>query len=185
MALALHQEEKEVIEAIIWFANLKWITSTAQIEKRFMQLSLVKDYFKVIKAHEVDAFRYDQLELRKWMSEIIASEQGKQRIAEKVSERMVTVGGAELVFKNRQFNYQFKLHGVQAVCALGLALILDKKRNLTTRLKQCGNPNCLRFNLELNPKGRPNRHCNSACKKLYDNSTAAERVKRHRDKMKR
>ncbi len=185
MALTLHPEERDVIEAVLWFANLRRITSTHQIEVRLSGLSYVKGYFMVIEPHEVDAYRHDQAELREWLEDIISSEAGRNRVKKKVSERMNNVSEAKLLFENGSFGYRFVLHGVQAVCALGLALILDKKRGLSNRLKRCGNPDCLRFNLDFEPKGRPRRFCNDSCKRAFDNVDAVERVRRHRGKIKK
>tara|TARA_R110002049_G_scaffold226293_1_gene398343 strand:+ start:1392 stop:1949 length:558 start_codon:yes stop_codon:yes gene_type:complete len=185
MALALHDEEQEVVEAVLWFANLKRISSTTQIEKRFSRLSYVKKFFKVLKPYEVDAYRNDQKILRYWLQEIAKSNYGRKDIERIVSQKMKQVSEAKLTFKNGVVGYEFILHGIEEAVTLGTALILDRKRKLTSRLKQCGNPNCLRLNLNLNPKGRPNRHCNSVCKKLFDNATAAERVKRHRDRIRK
>jgi hypothetical protein len=139
---------------------------------------------KTICSYEVEAYRDDQGELRDYLSEIISSHKGRKRVAEEVTKRMKQVGVAHFVFKNEKLDYQFSLNGIQAVCALGLALILDKNRKLTTRLQQCGNAKCRRFNLDFKPKGRPRRFCNDECKCLHDNQTAKERVKRHRAKYK-
>ncbi len=184
MALALHKEEREVVEAIIWFVNLKRIRSTKQIENRFQKLGFVKTKIKDIETENVKAYRYDQAELRDWMQSIIKSQRGKKEIMEKVIERLDQVGGIKLVFKKDRLEYEFTLNGVQAVCALGLAFILDENRGLTTRLQQCGNLDCNKFRLDFKPKGRPRRFCNEKCKRPFDNYTAAERVRKHRAKMK-
>lgn len=184
MTLALHDEEQEVIEAVLWFANLKRVSSTAQIEKRFSKLSLVKSYFMVIKPNEVHEYRDNQAKLRHWLQKITRSNQGRKEIERIVSKEMKQVSEAKLTFKDGNFGYEFLLHGVEAVYTLGTALILDRKKKLTTRLKQCGNPDCLRFNLDFKPKGRPKRFCDVECKRIHDNATANERVKRHREKQK-
>mgnify|MGYP003664603713 FL=1 len=182
MSLALHQEEQDVVEAVLWFANLKRISSTKQIETRFSKLSLVKSYFMVIDPNQVDDYRENQEKLRYWLQEITKSNKGRKEIEGIVSKEMEQVSETKLTFKKGVFGYEFLLHGVEAVYTLGTALILNRKTKMATRLKQCGNPDCLRFNLEFKPKGRPKRFCNSECKRVHDNATAKERVKRYREK---
>ena len=65
--LALREEEKAIVAAVLWFANLKRIKSTKQIEDCFSLLPLVPGRFKVIEPEKVDAYRDDQAILRRWL----------------------------------------------------------------------------------------------------------------------
>jgi len=185
MTLALLPEERQVVEAVLWFANLKRIRSTGEIEGRFMRLSLVPGVFQVIGAGEVEAYGNDQRELREWLSLLAGSLRGRNSIEEAVSRRLQETILSRLLIRNGKLQYRFALTGVQAACALGVALILDEYRGLGSRLKQCGNADCLRFNLDFEPRGRPRRFCSEKCKRAYDNQDAVERVRRFRRRRKR
>jgi len=61
--------------------------------------------------------------------------------------------------------------------AMATALILDERFGLTKRLKQCGNPVCKKFNLDIKPHGRPRGNCNKTCQRKAE---AAQSVRRSR-----
>ena len=182
MALALLKEEQEVIEAVRWFANLKRITSTAQVENRFARLSPVPGIFQVIEPHQVQAYRDDQEELRGWLSDIARSHGARIKLEPKLSMRLNNTVTVAIAFSHGRLIYQFGLTGVQACCAFGVALLLDEKKGMTSRFKQCRYSKCRKFNLDFTPKGRPRTFCNDECKKRFDNETAKERVRRFRRK---
>ncbi len=182
MALALLEEEQEVVDAVLWFANLKRITSTTQIEKRFSQLNLVPGVFQIIKTHEVEAYRNDQEELRDWLAGIAHSHGVRVKLEPTLAKRLGDTVNTTVTFEGGCLTYKFGLTGVQACCAFGVALLLDKQRGVTTRLKQCRYSQCRRFNLDLVPKGRPRTFCDKECKRKFDNETAKIRVNRYRKK---
>ncbi len=68
---------------------------------------------------------------------------------------------------------------------IATALILDERYGLTNRLKRCGNPDCRKFKLDLNPHGRPRRNCNKTCQRKAEAAASAERSRRRREKAKR
>jgi len=180
MTLALLPEEKAVLETVLWFANLKRIMSTRQVEKRFAALS--PGIFQVIEAGKVEAYRRDQAELREWMLRIANSASGRKVVANVLAPRLAQTVHAGMVFDKKRLRYAYALTGVQACYALGVALLLDETRGLADRLKQCGNAKCGRFNLSLTPgkMGRPRRFCNDTCKRLADNQGSAERQRAYR-----
>lgn len=69
------------------------------------------------------------------------------------------------------------LYESRSWAAMATALILDERFGLTNRLKQCGNPDCKKFNLDIKPHGRPRRNCNKTCQRKAE---AADSVKRSR-----
>lgn len=181
--LALQSYEKKTIKTVLWFANLKSIRSTKQIEEKFSKLPLVPSLFKSIPASEVFAYENDQERLSNLLRQITQSEKSRNIVSLEVCEMLRNkIQEVQLDFSHRQITTRFGLTGVEAVMAYGLALILDNRYNITARLQQCGNPNCKRFNLDLEPKGRPKKHCGKKCKDRADAVTGSERVKRSRRK---
>jgi len=161
--LALRKEEKKIIEEVIWFANLKRIQSTSQIEQRFMKLPLIAKVndlpaFGTLKPSEVEAYRNDQFRVREFLESISNSNKGRKQVDSKIAELIDRTVISQINFKDGKLTTKYILSGVEAVYSFALALILD--RGIAGRLKQCGNPNCLRFNLDFEPKGRPRRFCN-------------------------
>ena len=183
MPLALGYEEKTVIETVLWFANLKRIKSTKQIEDRFSLLPLVPGRFKVIEPEKVDAYRHDQAILRRWLELIAKGQAGRKSAEIELTNQLAATVETELGFSQGRIIYQYGLTGVQAICSFGTALILDNSYELTTRLQQCGYSKCKKFNLDFKPKGRPRRFCNETCKKKYDLETGTERVRKYRERL--
>ena len=182
MPLALRNEERRVIEAALWFANLRHIKSTRQVEEMFAGLPQVPGKFKVIEAEKVAAYRSNQRELRDWLKVIAVSAGAKRtRVKEYVREQLGTVN-TFLTFEDDRMKSQYVLTGVQACYTFAVALLLDKTNKLTMRLKQCGAPDCGRFNLDFNPTGRPRRFCNEAHRRAADALTAADRIRRYRER---
>lgn len=182
---ALQTEQKALVETVLWFANLKRIRSTKQVEQRFAQLPLVPGVFQIIEEENLAAYQQDQAELRRWLEIITKSAAKRRNVANEIANRLAQTVTARLSFSHGRLVYVYGITGVQAACALGIAFMLDETLGLSSRLKQCGNPECLRFNLDLLPKGRPRRFCSEECKKRADLFTGAERVRRHRQKKKK
>lgn len=158
------------------------ICSRGEVEKKFKKLKLVPNSFQVIPKSDVQAYRNGQAELREWLATIVSSSSGMKKIRGLVAKRIKETGGAQIVFKDEKLDYVYALNGVQAVCALGVALSIDRKRNITSRLQQCGNKECEKFRIHFAGKGRPRRYCdNGECNALMNRRVAgAARVKRCR-----
>jgi hypothetical protein len=91
---------------------------------------------------------------------------------------------AALTFSRERLQYAYRVSGLEAVLALGVALILDKDRGLIKRLHKCGNPSCGKFNLQLETtrKGRPRRFCTERCKEAWDRADRKFRMRRYRQR---
>ena len=76
--------------------------------------------------------------------------------------------------------YRYGLTGVQAVCALGVALILDDDRKLTSRLMHCAAPGCGKFRLDMDIKGRPRKYCSAEHKQLVEAQHAPAKMRKWR-----
>ena len=76
--------------------------------------------------------------------------------------------------------YDFQLTGVDAGCALAIALILDADRGLTTRLQQCTLSSCGRFSVDFDARARPRKYCNVKHKILAHYEQSPERMRQWR-----
>jgi hypothetical protein len=139
---------------------------------------VVPGWFRVLDSGEVEAYKGDQRELKRWLDQIVGRFRPRDReaITREVNRTLATaLDHAGVRLENGRLRYYFGLTGVQAVRAFGVALILDEKRGLTGRLREC--PACGKFRLDWNLKGRPREVCDSAkCKRKFE----ALRVQRWR-----
>jgi hypothetical protein len=186
MPLALRNDEKRVIEAALEFANLRKIKSTRQVEAMFAALPQVPGKFKVIPAKHVTAYmENDQPQLRGWLTALcISAGTKREQVETEVREQLGTVDSF-LTFENGRIIQRYALTGVRACYTFAVALLLDESNKLTKRLRQCGAPGCGRFNLDFNPTGRPRRFCNEDHRRAVDALTAADRVRRYREREKK
>lgn len=177
----LTTHEKDIVKTLLWFANLSNKDSMLDVQPRYMKFA--EDTFQVIPKGKESVFHEDRAAVRAALGSIT---KGKSRniLSEKLTKYIRDKVHPKLDFKNGELQLFYSIDGVEAGIALGVALILDKRKGLTSRLKQCGNPKCLRFNLSFSTNGRPKRHCNKKCRKAADAADSKDRQQRHRDKHK-
>ena len=124
-----------------------------------------------------------------WFERIARANNDRDAVAREVNAMLEDVIGLVPHLKkskgSRRLEYQFRSKGFAGRAAMATALILDEKLGLTNRLKRCGNPKCRKFNLDLNPHGRPRRHCNAKCREEFDKSRSAQRMRNWRRKQAR
>jgi hypothetical protein len=193
MALALQAEERRVVEAALRFANLRRITSARQVERLFAE---IVDFHESMPTWQdaatgreramVDAtalYIEAQRQVQDWLARIARSEGGRQEVAREITARLADGIGARLSIRNRRLSYAFDIGSVPTACVLAVALILDEGRRLTSRLRRCGWSRCQRFNLDLDPTGRPRRYCTPEHKRQHDAETVPERVRRYRARL--
>jgi hypothetical protein len=89
----------------------------------------------------------------------------------------------DVSFKDGVLSLSLRAKSFEQACWYAIALVLDQHRRLTTRLGQCGAPDCGRFNLTFG--GKPRRHCSAAHAETYRRAGAPERMRRSRDRRKR
>jgi len=184
MSIALRKEERQILETMVKFANLKKIESTAQIEEMFAKLT--GDGFQIIEPENVDAYKNDQALLRERLTTITRGDTERKQVAKQIRSFLREKVHPHVDFVQSRFIYTYDVDGVEAACALGIAFLLDETRGLTSRFTQCGNPECGKFHLNLDAKGRPLKHCrNEKCKKAVERMQAAVRAKRYRAKRRR
>lgn len=104
----------------------------------------------------------------------------RQAVREEIAPALVQGAAARYVFKAGRLELTHSYRSFREVCVFALALILDERRRLASRLHKCGWDGCDRFNLDVDPKGRPRRFCNPVHKARADAKTVAERVRKHR-----
>lgn len=191
MPLALPREHQKAVEAVRRFANLQRVDSDEQVERCFRGLIDLRDALPVWidpktgreKRAVISTDLYTDLQsiLRGWLGKIARSTRGQREVAGEIAEVLVESVDTSTRFDNRRLTQVYSFKSVGAACAFGVALILDERHDLASRLKQCGWSKCGHFNLDLNPKGRPRRFCSPEHKRLADLETVAERVRKYRE----
>jgi hypothetical protein len=175
------QAERDIVERTLWFANLKRITSTRQVELHFARARVLppNGAFRGLRPDELAAYRRDQVELRRHLS-AIADDQRREVanvVLPIVNRQLAEIVGVQLGIQGSHVVLRYDLAGVAALCALGLMFLLDEDRGLGRRLGRCGAPGCERFNLAF--AGRPRRHCVGHLDAAR-NVDVADRVRRKR-----
>jgi hypothetical protein len=105
-----------------------------------------------------------------WFDQIIAA-RGRRPTAlveEVAAGIQETVSASVSLSAKGQLNYDYEVATPQAVCAFGVALILDPRRGLATRLARCRWSKCGRFVLDDAPAGRPRKFCNDDHARRFD-----------------
>src|SRR5437868_6962282 len=107
MALAsLLEQEREVVEATLWFANLDNVETTSEVEDHFKRLKLVPGVFQILEADNTAAYLGDQGELCDWLSDIARSDTRRAEIGKRVADRLATVS-ARVTFSNEELRYLY------------------------------------------------------------------------------
>lgn len=188
MNFALTNRERQAVEAVRRFANLRRIESNAAAVERCFRGLIDFDEFRTRPSGRADEYRLDgayaddQAHVQGWLSRIANAKRRTvtAEVAAEVAPELEASVTTALVFADGRMDVAYEFGSVAAVCAFAVALILDDRRGLTSRLGQCGY--CGTFNLDQNPKGRPRRFCSHEHKALFDKDTGAERVKKSRAK---
>lgn len=175
MSLALQDRERKAIEAAIWFANLRSIKSNAQVDRGFRERGF---HFE---ASAGPSGNEDfQAGLQDYLQRVVGSERGRREVAAEVAPILEEMISTTYTLTERRLEVVSHFQDIVAVCAFAVALILDERRGLTSRLQRCV---CGRFNLDFDPKGRPRKYCSPKHKARADALTVAERVRKHRSKL--
>lgn len=160
-SFAVSPEEKALIESALEFANLSAIASTKEVEDLFMKnVPLVGGVFGVIEPENRAAYERDQRELQGWLAKIAKSSSARKSVMLEVAKRLETAY-TRVTFEDGEIRLQFAVPGVQACYSYAVAVILDKRRRLTSKLGQCGWSGCKKFRLDFSPAGRPRKYCNA------------------------
>lgn len=155
--------EASVLKVVIWFANLDRVKSTSQIETRFAKaVGMGFDEFQEINPGEESKFEGDRSDLRDWLRLVASGNDaaGERKLIEEVDDFLRRKLHVRLLGPANAPRLEMRPDGVEATCALGLALLLDSSRGLRSRLGYCAWEGCGRFSLNLAPKGRPKHFCN-------------------------
>lgn len=188
MVLALQTFERRVITAALQFANLPSVESTSRVEKCF---AAVID-FREAAAEWIDSdsvrterlvdftdqYREQQAMLRRALEQVTVSQRKRDELRNSLGLELAENLPVALIFHDRQLTYDVTLGTVPAACAFALALILDERRGITSRLHQCDCSGCGRFTLDFSPRGRPSKYCS---KEHSDQARREKTAKRVRD----
>ena len=186
MTYALRDYERKIIKAALGLANCR-PKDARKMVSAFMPLCTFNANVEDLLLPDADSVCIEHRQsLLDWFERITTS--AKERRAVTLEVNPALWDAVELILQlteKKGFRYietQIGLNTFPGALAMATALILDDSYGLANRLKQCGNPKCGKFNLDLKPHGRPRTHCNAACKKAADATTSAERSRRHREK---
>lgn len=184
--LALQADERQAIEATRRFANLPRIESDAEVERLFRDLVDFRESTptwvdaktgRERRAVTLTAMYGDiHSVVRGWFARV-RSISRRRDLSVEINRALDSVD-AGLILRGGRLEYTHRFLSVFAVCAFATALIIDERRGLASRLQKCGW--CGRFNLDLDPRGRPRRFCSPEHKARADLKTVAERVRKHR-----
>src|SRR5512139_2035281 len=115
-------EERQLIEAVLAFANLRRVRTTDQVERLFSRLPFVDKPFKVLRPDEVHVFAEGQQVYQGWLAAIPRSRAVREEVGREVDavlRRAVTV---TFRFDRGRLAETFRLDGVEACVAYALAL---------------------------------------------------------------
>ena len=178
--------EKELINRLLRFANLRKIESTTQVEGLFSNIDGLTGKLMPYLPEEVQTCIDEQAVVKDALMKISTGvkldlEQATEAVNAKIRDR-VRVGVALI---NSRLTVVSGLLGVEAAAWYGIALMIDESRALRTRLRQCGAPGCGRFFLDVGRKGRPRRHCSERHRRLADAEPSRKRSELRRAMLKR
>lgn len=178
------------IQAALDFANMPQIESVDQVHALFAALPLPKARFKTIKPHEVQAFRDDQAELKRWLEQIAKRGGVTPKVREEIARRVQAIELTDVRMAltdtgEVQLSYLPHFSGVQACYGFATALLLDPNRR--DRLRRCALYDCEKFFLGKDPRQRfccP-RHANTDRQRAFRRAEKSPRgggpVKRKKD----
>lgn len=163
------EAEALLLEAMFWFANLRPVNSTREVERHMARAMVQAGYiakagqFRTVRANEFELgrFRDDQERLNLWLQDLITGRDPAGLVAEVntfVQEK------APLLIRTVRPGFRFfgpRVDGLEGVCAYGMALLLDDNRAVGKRLRCCRAPGCDLFLPNLNQKGRLHDFCNN------------------------
>ena len=182
--------ERGLIEATLAFANLRTIESNRQVEDLFRVWDTQGGEidgthgpeFKCIEEGSPLYREKTQPRLRHWLRQTISSNAGRAETASEVVHLIPRDVMAVPVFSLGRLWYDFQLTGVEAGCALAVALILDHDRGLTGRLQQCTLSTCGRFNVDFDAclRPRPRKYCSVTHRTLANYEQSPERMRQWR-----
>lgn len=189
MATNLKTEERKFVETLVWFANLRRVNSTSQIEKRFASAAAVVtprvQAFKQLPPSEVLTYRGNgQPHARRLLERVIEAQSDFRsipKLARDVSAMLGDKVEAVVAFdpKSQRLRVEPQLTGVEACVAYGIALLLDTENDALYRVGQCGKPGCGRFNITWS--GKPRWHCKGHVD-AANNARSAERMREWRER---
>jgi hypothetical protein len=182
--------ERGLIEAALAFANLHTVESNRQVEDLFRNWELHDAEignahgaeFQCIEEGSLIYRERTQPRLRHWLRQTIASNFGRAETASEVMHLIPRDVRAVPVFSRGRLWYDFQLTGVDAACALAVALILDHDRGLTGRLQQCTLSTCGRFSVDFDAclRPRPRKYCSVSHRTLANYEQSPERMRQWR-----
>jgi hypothetical protein len=195
----LLQEERAAVDAALRFANLGHPIREPDVERCFAGLVDFDEFRPRRHAGEDNWVRFNlaplyariQKLVRAWLTLIVkgrrapkrpggpaALQAGRKKVARRVASLLArSIDHAAVTPAVKDGRLVLTCHfgnSIEAACAFGIALILDERRGLTNRLKQCRY--CGRFNFaERKGRGPLPQFCNDEHARLYWNKDSKKR----------
>jgi hypothetical protein len=179
----LATNEKELVTRLLTLVNLKTITDAGQVEK--LAASIPGFTERVMSyAGDVNQPRALQAALRKALDGIISNDQTElDAVIKAANQNLRHVQTTVQLTSDGDLLFAAGLLGCDAIFWYGVALILDRRRELRDRLARCGAPGCGRYVLSF-ARGRPQRHCSEEHRRAADKIQSVKRSQNKRDKEK-
>lgn len=176
----------ELIEGILDFANWPAIESTKAVENHFASLlgAMGKpEAVPPIGKDEVAAYRKDQRRVRQLVDLLV--EGGDEALSkfERMIERDLGAVNLSVVMDGDSLRMAIDSPRVKALCALGLALIVDK--GAVDQVRRCELPECTNVLLtQGGRRGMPKKYCSHEHYREHDVQKSRERARRWRQSRK-
>ncbi len=158
MTVTTSQQDREIINFGLWFANLKRVRTTRQINERLRRFGVQT----VSDAQDPEAYRRDHETLRRWLTGVglDVPKSTRDAIWREVRAKLPEKLAARVVADETRprFHVELLVTGLEAICALTVAILLDERRGLLTRFGRCiPAPECGRVRITWT--GKPRRYC--------------------------
>jgi hypothetical protein len=188
MDLALREDVHELLNTVVWFANLRRISSAEKVARRFYRLHRSawlrarKDYPAVAELQKWQETTRLMLMAAMHYGRSKADEQSFDDVFSKFLKHDLELT-ARLSFGDGELREQLVVapKTVWAFCRLGSALLTDQKRGYKEKLRTC--PTCNAFALDWESRrGRPPRYCSPECKSHAQRQQNAQRQQKFRER---
>ena len=182
-------KQKQMIRAVLKFANLKQIKSQKQVIDTFKgwkEAGVSMSFTYPFQSDEIvlPIIKMEQNNLKNWLGEV-ALKGGV--VSAKVGNEVASIlndAGPSIEFKFQgdrlYYGIGFKEVGIQRWIAEAVSLIIHGEFGLTNRLGMCKWKKCGRFRLDFS--GIPRFYCNEEHRKKYDRDDAKNRMAAFRER---
>jgi hypothetical protein len=181
--MILAANEKILIQRLINLVNLNKIKDARQVEK--LAENIVDLTVRVMSfGGDLNQALSLQGALRKALDDLLSRRQEAfDEVVRYVNGQLSHVQTGYRVTDQGDLIVLSGLLGCDAVFGYALALLLDRRRGLRTRLEKCALPGCCKFVMNFS-QGRPQKYCSEGHRRAADKPESKRRSQEKRDKAK-